>query len=399
LGLPDRCEVQEVPLALVDPWARNPRKIAPEARDALRASLARFGYVEPLVVNRRGDRYWIVGGHQRASLLRESGAERARCVVLDLPEAEAEALAVTLNNREAQGEWTEDLGPLIADLVATLGPDVALALRLDQLRGEIAAADGLTDPDAVPEPPAEPIAKPGDLWILGEHRVLCGDSTKAADVTRLMDSARAEMMFTDPPWNVAIGKDSNPKHCQREGLANDDMSGEDFSRFLDAFLQAARPYLDGDLYCVLGASEWPRLDQVLRAQAFHWSATIIWVKDLFVLGRSKYQRRYEPIWYGWHSDGKSTFCERRDLDDVWEVPRPKVSEDHPTMKPVELVARAITNSSHGGGGSYGSVPGQRNNAHRLRAAQPPLLRHGDRAALRGRHRAPLAGVHRQGGRP
>jgi DNA modification methylase len=102
-------------------------------------------------------------------------------------------------------------------------------------------------------------------------------------------------------------------------------------------------YLDGDVYCVLGASEWPTLDATLRGQGFHWSATVIWAKDAFVLGRSKYHRRYEPIWYGWKAG--SSFNDRRDLDDVWEIPRPKRSEEHPTMKPVELPLRAIMNSS------------------------------------------------------
>jgi DNA modification methylase len=109
-----------------------------------------------------------------------------------------------------------------------------------------------------------------------------------------------------------------------------------------------KPHVAGDVYCVLGASEWPRLDQTLRAQGFHWSATIIWVKDVFVLGRSKYHRRYEPLWYGWHEKGKSSFLDRRDVDDVWEIPRPKRSEEHPTMKPVLLPTRAILNSSLAG---------------------------------------------------
>jgi len=178
-----------------------------------------------------------------------------------------------------------------------------------------------------------------------KHRLLCGDATKPEDVARVMDGERATMMVTDPPWNVAIGGDNNPRHRQREGLANDNLSAEDFQGFLDGFIAAVRPFIDGDVYCVLGASEWPRLDATLRSHGFHWSATIIWVKDIFVLGRSKYHRRYEPLWYGWHTEAKSSFTNRRDLDDVWEIARPKVSEEHPTMKPVELIARAIANSS------------------------------------------------------
>ena len=156
--------------------------------------------------------------------------------------------------------------------------------------------------DEVPEPPKDPLTKPGQLFGLGRHRLLCGDSTHAADLSRLMAGAKARMMFTDPPWNVGIGLDSNPRHRQRPGLANDDLPPEQFQAFLEGFISAARPHIEGDIYCVLGACEWPRLDATLRQQGYHWSATVIWVKDHFVLGRSKYHRRYEPIWYGWHED-------------------------------------------------------------------------------------------------
>ena len=206
----------------------------------------------------------------------------------------------------------------------------------------------IDDEAEIPEPPEKAFSKLGDVWLLGDHRVVCGDSTHGSTYETLMNGERAAMMFTDPPWNVAIGKDSNPRHRQREGLHNDDLSPEQFAHFLKAFAENAIKYIDGDVYCVLGASEWPTLDTQLRSVGFHWSATVIWVKDLFVLGRSKYHRRYEPIWYGWNSKGKSSFQNRRDLDDVWEIPRPRRSEEHPTMKPVELMARAIENSSKPG---------------------------------------------------
>ncbi len=153
------------------------------------------------------------------------------------------------------------------------------------------------------------------------------------------------MVFTDPPWNVAIGEDSNPRHRQRPGLKNDNLSSQDYLNFISAFAAVCARTNNGDMYCVLGAASWPTLDLIFREYGFHWSATIIWVKDIFVLGRSKYHRRYEPIWYGWHKEGKSTFCDNRSLDDVWEISRPKRSPEHPTMKPVELCVRAISNSS------------------------------------------------------
>jgi DNA modification methylase len=174
---------------------------------------------------------------------------------------------------------------------------------------------------------------------------MCGDCTKAEDIATLMSGVKATMMVTDPPWNVAIGTDSNPRHRQRKGLTNDSMTSEAFAEFLRGFVTVCKPWISGDIYCVLGASEWPALDAAMRACGYHWSATVIWVKDIFVLGRSKYHRRYEPLWYGWADGTTSSFQGERDLDDVWEIPRPKVSEEHPTMKPVELYERAIKNSS------------------------------------------------------
>jgi DNA modification methylase len=225
-----------------------------------------------------------------------------------------------------------------------LGFDAEELARI--MHGEV--SDGLCDPDDVPEAPTNPITRQGDLWLLGDHRLLCGDSTSAVDVQKLMAGETAKMMFTDPPWNVAIGLDSNPRHRQRKGLKNDTLSPEKFQQFLNDFIEAVESHVSGDVYCVLGASEWPTLDATLRSRGFHWSATIIWAKDIFVLGRSKYHRRYEPIWYGWREKGKSSFIGRRDVDDVWEIPRPKRSEEHPTMKPVQLPLRAIINSSVAG---------------------------------------------------
>jgi len=155
------------------------------------------------------------------------------------------------------------------------------------------------------------------------------------------------MLFTDPPWNVAIGGDNNPKHRQRPGLKNDDL-GADFGSFLQAWAKAVLPCIEGDIYCVMGCGEWPTIDAALRGAGIHWSATIVWVKDMFVLGRSNYHRRFEPIWYGWPEKGRSSFRGGRDLDDVWEVPRPRKSDEHPTMKPVDLVVRAVNNSSRRG---------------------------------------------------
>ncbi|HEV2293853.1 MAG TPA: DNA modification methylase [Tepidisphaeraceae bacterium] len=309
-------------------------------------SLREFGFRQPIVVDGEGV---IIVGHTRWRAAKQLGLAQVPVhVATDLTPAQVKAYRLADNATNELAEWDYDLLPIELSALrdehfdlGLLGFDPEELERL--LSGEV--AQGLTDPDEVPELPEEATTREGDLWQLGDHRLLCGNSTVAPDVAALMGRERARMMFTDPPWNVAIGSDANPKHRQRRGLANDDLPPEQFAQFLSTFVGNAKPHIDGDVYCVLGASEWPTLDATLRSHGYHWSATVIWAKDAFVLGRSKYHRRYEPIWYGWHGKGQSSFNDRRDLDDVWEVPRPRRSEEHPTMKPVQLPLRAIANSS------------------------------------------------------
>jgi len=324
---------------VLDP--RNARTHGRRNLGAIQASLSQFGQRRPLVVTAD---MRVIAGNGTLEAARALGWVDIAVTVVpeDWTADQARAYALADNRTAELASWDEDV------LFETLS-------ELD-LAGWDVGAFGFEPPDRLdgivedepPEPPEDPITRPGDLWALGEHRLLCGDSTDASQVSRLVAKTTARMMFTDPPWNVAIGSDSNPRHRQRQGLANDDLPPEQFQAFLDAFLTAARPHVAGDVYVVLGASEWPRLDATLRGHGYHWSATIVWVKDQFVLGRSKYHRRYEPIWYGWHDQTTSSFGTRRDLDDVWEIPRPRRSEEHPTMKPVEVPARAISYSSHSG---------------------------------------------------
>lgn len=341
-------DIEERPIESVRPYDANPRVNDPGV-DAVARSLQEFGWRQPIVVDEESV---IVVGHTRFKAARKLGMKTVPVhVAVGLSPEQLRAYRIADNQTASFSTWDDDL--LVQELEAL--KDVGYDLGLTGFTGDelmemlgTPAVEGLTDPDEAPEPPEDPVTRPGDLWLLGEHRLLCGDSTSEEHVARLMGGSQARMLFTDPPWNVAIGKDSNPRHRQRKGLANDDLSPEQFRAFLDAFLKAGGPYISGDLYCVLGASEWPTLDSALRQAGFHWSATVVWVKDVFVLGRSKFHRRYEPIWYGWREGGKSSFCGRRDLDDVWEVPRPKRSEEHPTMKPVALPVRAITASSKAG---------------------------------------------------
>lgn len=324
----------------------NPRRGDVEA---VKRSLEAFGQRKPIVA-RRSDSVVIAGNHtlQAAQAL---GWSEIAVVWVDDDDTTSKAFALADNRTAELGNYDE---VALADLIGQVGsvdPDLLVASGWDlqsvqDLISRIEPSKQLVNPEETDSQPPK-VAKSvlGDIWILGKHRVLCGDSTKRESFELLMSGKRATMMFTDPPWNVAIGLDSNPRHRQREGLKNDNLTSEQFSNFLKSFASHAIDFVDGDIYCVLGASEWPNLDSALRSVGFHWSATVIWVKDLFVLGRSKFHRRYEPIWYGWSKDGKSSFEGARNLDDVWEIPRPRRSEEHPTMKPIELMKRAIEASS------------------------------------------------------
>jgi DNA modification methylase len=350
-----------VDLKDLKPDSRNANKGTERGRRMVEKSLRNYGAGRSILLDRNGA---IIAGNKTAEgaaaigltdvVVVESDGTRLVAVKrtdIDLDSKAGRELAIADNRAGELGlEW---------DPAVLKGLDAELTefwndSELDHLMDGMA---GFGQDAAAPDPQldrAEELAalwgpKPGQTWLIGAHRLFCGDSTDPAAWRALMGNATAQMAFTDPPWNVGIGGDNNPRHRQRKGLANDALSAEDFAKFIGGFAGNLGNHLVGDLYCVLGASEWPTLDTQLRGAGFHWSATIIWVKDLFVLGRSKYHRRYEPIWYGWHSKSKSSFCGSRDLDDVWEIPRPRISDEHPTMKPIELVARAIRNSSERAG--------------------------------------------------
>lgn len=220
----------------------------------------------------------------------------------------------------------------------------------DELSKMLENGGGQTDPDAVPEPPKEAVTKKGDLWILGNHRLLCGDSTQLCDVERLMGGERARMCWTDPPFGVDYANHGNNKWGKHRPIANDNLDDAGMRQFWGDVLTLAATYTTGDLYVASPAGPpLTILDETVREDTpwdrHQW---LVWVKQRLVLGRSNYHYRHEQILYGWLKGGKSSWSVGRDRDSVFEVDRPSVSEEHPTMKPVELVRRMIENSSVSG---------------------------------------------------
>ena len=299
----------------------------------VRASV--FGLVQSIVWNRRSGH--VVGGHQRIDALKALGKTEAQVVVVDLPEAEEKALNVTLNNPAITAEFTDDLQAILAELSAN--PAIEFEeLQLDTLLD--GSFDGIIE-DEAPNPPKNPITKPGDLWILVDHRLLCWDSTKAKDMTRVLDGVKPFLMVTDPPygveydptWRVRAGVNLNAKKLG--AVTNDDRA--DWSE--------ARALFPGDVAYVwhagLHASE---VHASLAATGFELRGQIIWAKDRFALGRGDYHWQHEPCWYAVRNGASAHRTDDRGQSTLWQVAaREDDGHGHGTQKPVELMARAIRN--------------------------------------------------------
>ena len=332
----------------------NPRKALkpgdPEF-EKLKNSITEFGYVEPIIWNKRTGK--VVGGHQRLSVLKHLGETEVDCVVVDLDEQKEKALNIALN--KISGDW--DM-PLLTDLLKDLnddGFDITLtgfdmaefdSFFKDEVKEQVAEDDDF-DLSKQLKNITKVRTQKGDIWQIGKHRLMCGDSTEEGDVAQLLGGKKATVVFTDPPWNVDYGGASHPSWKQRS-IMNDSMSTEQFGVFLTkAFDCMSKVIVDGAMvYVVMSGQEWGNIMNVMDKCGYHWSSTIIWAKDTLVLSRKDYHTQYEPIWYGWKNGTRVCPLEDRKQSDVWNIPRPKRSEEHPTMKPIELVARALMNSSH-----------------------------------------------------
>jgi DNA modification methylase len=252
------------------------------------------------------------------------------------------------DNRIAENAgWDEAM--LASELAALKDEDVDLGLLgfdesdIDRLLAE--ANDESADLDEAPEPPAEPISRPGDLWICGEHRVLCGNATVLADVEKVLGGELADMAFTDPPYNVNYANSAKDKRKGKNRPILNDALGEDFGAMLYDACVNILMLTKGAVYICMSSSELDRLQKAFREAGGKWSTFVIWAKNTFTLGRADYQRQYEPILYGWKDGTDHYWCGARDQGDVWFIDKPSKNDLHPTMKPVGLVERAIRNSS------------------------------------------------------
>lgn len=336
-------KLQEVAIELLKPYERN-AKIHPQKQiDKIIDSIREFGFITPCVID---SAYNVIAGHGRIMASEQMGLKTVPCVFIEgLTEEQRRAYILADNRLGELGEWDMDL---VFDELGDLA-DMNFDIEVT----------GFEMPEELPEiedgeyefaPPEEPRAKLGDLWLLGEHRLICGDSTDVNVIDRLMGGQKADVVFTDPPWNVNYGADDNDSHYKPRTILNDSMSTEDFKDFMSsAFASMNMASKDGAMtYVVMSAQEWGNLMLALFENGYHWSSTIIWAKDKFVMSRKDYHTQYEPIWYGWKEGSRLHPLKDRTQSDLWEIPRPIRSDEHPTMKPIELVARALVNSSDKG---------------------------------------------------
>lgn len=332
------------------PYANNARNNE-KAVDKVAASIKEFGFRNPIIIDKNNE---IIAGHTRLLAAKKLGLKEVPTIRADdLTAEQVKAFRIADNKTAEYSEWNFEL--LAQELEELKLADYDLSLTAFDLSECEKLLDLLKevnnknkDDDFDIELPEEPVTKRGDIWLLGKHRLMCGDACSESDVAALMREDFADMVFTDPPWNVNYGATEHPSWKQRT-ILNDSMTTEEFKKFLDSAFKVMNKFSKPGCmtYIVMSAQEWGNLMLSLKENGYHWSSTIIWNKDRLVLSRKDYHTKYEPIWYGW-SDGSARLHPLTDRQqcDVWDIPRPSVSELHPTTKPVELVVRAIKNSSN-----------------------------------------------------
>ncbi|WP_373197329.1 site-specific DNA-methyltransferase [Streptococcus sanguinis] len=326
------------------PAAYNPRKKLKKGDkeyEKIKKSIVEFGYVDPIIVNFDGT---VIGGHQRLTVLSDLGYKEVQCVQVRIEdENKVKALNVALN--KITGAWNEEL---LADLMVDLqDADFNLDLtgfeapEIDQLFSKVHNKEVKEDDFDVDGELTKPtISKQGDIWHLGKHRVICGDSTKPETYQLLLGDKKANLIVTDPPYNVDVEETAGK-------IKNDDMSDADFYQFLFNMFVNVEQSMEDDasIYVFHADTEGLNFRRAFKDAGFYLSGCCIWKKNALVLGRSPYQWQHEPVLYGWKQKGKHQWFSDRKQTTIWEYDRPKSSKEHPTMKPVQLMAYPIQNSS------------------------------------------------------
>ena len=336
-------ELKVLPVSVLKPAEYNPRKKLKKGDkeyEKIKNSIEEFGFADPLVVNAD---MTIIGGHQRLTVAMDLGYTEVPCAVVDIDKVREKALNIALN--KITGAWDEQM---LADLLTDLKEaDYDLdwtgfeAAEVEQLFSNIYDKQVKEDDFDVDEELKQPVfSKLGDLWVLGRHRVVCGDSTGEEVYTKLMDGQQANLVLTDPPYNVDVEETAGK-------IMNDNMSDSDFYNFLLSAYRCMHANLadDGSIYVWHADTEGLNFRKAFKDAGFYLSGCCIWKKNSLVLGRSPYQWIHEPCLFGWKQKGKHQWYADRKQTTVWEYDKPRSSKDHPTMKPINLMSYPIKNST------------------------------------------------------
>jgi len=338
---------EKVDIDRLIPYARNARTHSKEQILQLRSSLREFGFINPIIVDKDLN---IIAGHGRVLAAKAEGLKEVPCVFAEhLTETQKRAYILADNRLALNAGWDEELLALEFGELKDLGFDLELTgFGLDEVE-KLFASDTTQvqedDFDLTAALEQAAFVLPGDLWTLGRHRLLCGDATDSSVVKQLMDGRKANLALTDPPYNVAFQSASGLK------IKNDKQKPEQFYNFLYASFQNLADSLEsgGSAYIFHADTEGENFRRAFREAGFHLSGTCIWVKDSFVMGRSPYQWQHEPILYGWLKTGSHKWYAGHSEASIWNFPKPKKNSEHPTSKPIELLAYPIRNSSQANG--------------------------------------------------
>jgi len=336
----DTKKIEQVEVDKLIPYARNARTHSPSQINQIRASLREFGFVSPAVIDADLN---VLVGHGRIEAAKQEGYKTVPCVFAeDLTDAQKKAYILADNRLALNAGWDEEmLAVELSDLQGT-DFDVDLLGFDDSEINKLLTDDDIQDDDFdVDEELKKPaVTKLGDLWLIGNHRLYCGDSTVPETYEALMDGKKANLVVTDPPYNVDYEGSAGK-------IKNDNMGSSKFYQFLyDAFLNTEKVMADdASIYVFHADTEGLNFRKAFQDAGFYLSGCCIWKKQSLVLGRSPYQWQHEPILYGWKKKGKHEWYNGRKESTIWEYDKPKKNTDHPTMKPVPLLAYPIVNSS------------------------------------------------------
>ena len=336
-------DFQLVSISKLVPYVNNARTHSPEQINKLRASLREFGFINPVIIDRE---FGIIAGHGRVMAAREEGIAEVPCVFVDhLTEAQKKAYILADNRMAMDAGWDEELLRVEIEALQGADFDVGLTGFDDKEIADLFKTDsGKVEDDDFDLTAAlekASFVEEGDVWVVGKHRLICGDATNPDHVAKLMDGKRANLILTDPPYGVSFKSKSGLT------IKNDSMKNEEFYEFLKSAFVNMAAHLEpgGSAYVFHADTEGLNFRQAFIDAGFHLAGCCNWVKDSLVLGRSDYQWQHEPVLYGFLKNGKHTWYSDRKQTTIWNFKKPKRNENHPTSKPLDLLSYPLGNSS------------------------------------------------------